>query len=202
MLTKLDELNLPDHWYLTADDECYFIGEYTAGRGFAHSATNQLILNLKKSVDRCGLPEWRHKEMAIRRAAVELRNSLNPQFLTSATFVPIPPSRVVEDPLYDDRMSQVVRLLDGGVDGRVLVLQLASMRDAHSAANRPGPGNLYSNYRIDNTLVDPRPSQVAIVDDVLTTGAHFQAMKRILLETYPDIPVVGLFLARRVPNTE
>ena len=50
MLTKLDELNLTDHRHLDARDECYFIGEYTAGRGYSHSATNQLILNLKKAL--------------------------------------------------------------------------------------------------------------------------------------------------------
>ena len=87
MLTKLDELNLPDHWYLDATDECYFIGEYTAGRGYSHSSTNQLILNLKKSVDRRGLAEWSYKEAAIRQAAATLRQSLHPDFLGSATFV-------------------------------------------------------------------------------------------------------------------
>jgi predicted amidophosphoribosyltransferase len=46
------------------------------------------------------------------------------------------------------------------------------------------------------------PSSVAIVDDVLTTGAHFKAMKRILMERFPEARIVGLFLARRVPNTE
>lgn len=202
MLTKVDDLNLPDHWYLDTSDECYFIGEYTAGRGFAHSATNQLILNLKKSVDRRGLAEWRHKESAIRQAASSLRNSLNPEFLTSATFVPVPPSRVTTDPLYDDRMTQVIQLLDENVDARPLVIQLANMHDAHSAATRPGPSNLYENYGVDPDLVEPSPSQVAVVDDVLTTGAHFKAMKRILRDTYPDVRVVGLFLARRVPNTD
>lgn len=202
MLTKLDELNLPDHWYLEAADECYFIGEYTAGRGYSHSATNQLILNLKKSVDRRGLSEWRHKEIAISQAAATLRSYLNPEFLARATFVPVPPSKVVGDPLYDDRMTQVVRLLGDHVDVRELVVQLANMQDAHTAANRPGPGDLHDNYGIESSLLEPRPAQFAVVDDVLTTGAHFKAMKSILQETYPDLGVVGLFLARRVPHTD
>ena len=50
-LTKIDDLARPDHFYLTADDECYFLGEYTARKGFAFSPTNQLILNFKKSMD-------------------------------------------------------------------------------------------------------------------------------------------------------
>ena len=36
-LTKIDDLTRPDHSYLTAADDCYFLGEYTARKGFAFS---------------------------------------------------------------------------------------------------------------------------------------------------------------------
>lgn len=202
MLTKIDELIRPDHYHLDTNDECYFIGEYTAGRGFAHSSTNQFIYNLKKSVERRGLPDWVWKVRAIQQGASVLRDSLNPAFLASATFVPVPPSRIASDTLYDDRMTQVLKLLGQNVDVRELVVQSEGMHDAHTAQHRPGPNALYQNYEIRTSLVEPIPSQVAVVDDVLTTGAHFKAMKRILEETFPDAPVVGLFLARRVPETE
>ena len=42
--------------YLTAMDECYFLGEYTARKGFAFSATNQLILNFKKAMNKRNSP--------------------------------------------------------------------------------------------------------------------------------------------------
>jgi predicted amidophosphoribosyltransferase len=71
-----------------------------------------------------------------------------------------------------------------------------------SCANTRLRITLYNNYTIADELVDPVPSLIAVVDDVLTTGAHFKAMKRILIETFPDVSVVGVFLARRVPNTE
>ncbi len=202
MLTKIDELTLPDHWHLDSEDECYFIGEYTAGQGFAHSNTNQFIFNFKKSVEKRGHSDWIWKERAIQQAATVLRGSLNPAFLQNATFVPVPPCRVVADPLYDDRMSQVLRLLGPGTDVRELVLQLESTEGAHISPDRPGPRELYENYTVDDSLIEPAPSQIAVVDDVLTTGAHFKAIKRILRETFPDVEVVGLFLARRVPNTE
>jgi predicted amidophosphoribosyltransferase len=76
------------------------------------------------------------------------------------------------------------------------------MERAHIAAIRPGPIGLYNNYEIVQPLADPSPSQIAVVDDLLTTGAHFKAMKKILTETYPDIQVFGIFIARRVPDTE
>jgi hypothetical protein len=49
-LTEIDDLTRPDHFYLMADDACYFLGEYTARKGFAFSPTNQLVLNFKKSL--------------------------------------------------------------------------------------------------------------------------------------------------------
>lgn len=202
MLTKIDELIRLDHWYLDEQDECYFIGEYTAGRGYTHSATNQLILNLKKGVDRRGRPEWMYKENAIWQAGTTLRDSLNPTFLQNATFVPVPPSRATSDPLYDDRMVRVLGRLGQNVDVRVLVSQRQSMHEAHFSQNRPGPHELYQNYDVDNALVEPTPIQIAVVDDVLTTGAHFKGMKMTLEDSFPGVPVVGLFLARRVPDTE
>ena len=52
--TKIDDLTRRDHSYLTGDDACCFIGEYTARKGYAYSATNQPILNFKKTMDRRG----------------------------------------------------------------------------------------------------------------------------------------------------
>jgi hypothetical protein len=202
MLTKLDELLRSDHYYLCPTDECFFIGEYTARQGFKFSSTNDLIYNLKKKMDKRGRPEWMYKSWAIRTAADQLRNSLNPDFLRAATFVPIPPSKTKLDPLYDDRMSQVLRLLGPDVDARELVNQIQSMEDAHSTEQRPTPDDLYAKYEIDGALVDARPRQMAVVDDVLTTGAHFKAMQRLLNETYPGMPLIGIFIARRVPETD
>jgi hypothetical protein len=202
MFTKIDELHLPDHYHLDGSDACYFIGEYTAGRGFAHSDTNQFIYNLKKSVDRRGLPEYRHKEAAIVQAGRVLRSSLNPEFIRRGTFVPIPPSCAEDDPLYDDRIAEVIRAIAPQIDVRKLIRQVVSTPGAHLVQNRPGPRQLYENYQIDESLAFPTPSAIAIVDDVLTTGAHYKAIQRILQERFPGVPVSGLFLARRVPNTE
>ena len=68
-LTKIDDLARPDHFYLTAADEYYFLGEYTARKGYAFSATNQLILNFKKPMTVRNTAQWRYKEKAIDEAA-------------------------------------------------------------------------------------------------------------------------------------
>jgi len=202
MLTKIDDLTLPDHYRLDAADECYFVGEYTARAGYSYSATNDLVHNLKKPVDREDRPEWRYKISAIAEASTQLRNSLNPDYLRVATFIPVPPSRAKNDPLYDDRMVQVLQQFGSDADVRELVVQSESYDASHGAAgSRPGPDELYQRYLIDQALLEPGPRLIAVVDDVLTTGAHFKAMKKILNETFSGVPLIGLFLARRVPET-
>jgi hypothetical protein len=44
----------------------------------------------------------------------------------------------------------------------------------------------------------PAPVRIGVVDDVLTLGAHFRAMKHVLQQRFPGVPVVGFFIARRV----
>ena len=56
------------------------------------------------------------------------------------TLVPMPPSKIVEHPDYDDRMEQIVRgLVAGGpdIDVRLLLRQRASMAAAHESDARP-----------------------------------------------------------------
>jgi hypothetical protein len=55
-------------------------------------------------------------------------------------------------------------------------------------------------YVIDRTLRDPAPEVIAVVDDVTTTGAHFIATRNMLRREFPDTKIVGLFIARRVPE--
>ena len=52
------------------------------------------------------------------------------------------------------------------------------------------------------SLTTPEPSVIAIVDDVLTTGAHFRAASAILAAQFPEVQILGLFLARRVPEAD
>jgi adenine/guanine phosphoribosyltransferase-like PRPP-binding protein len=40
-----------------------------------------------------------------------------------------------------------------------------------------------------------------LVDDVLTTGAHFKAAQAILQKAFPGVLIIGFFIARRVPES-
>lgn len=92
-LTKVDALTLPDHYYLTADDLCYFLGEYTARGSYQESNTNSLIYNFKKSVEKRGEYQWRYKEQAIRQSAEAFRRAIKAEWFDTATLIPIPPSK-------------------------------------------------------------------------------------------------------------
>jgi len=93
---------------LEPGDDCYYLGEYTARAGYAFSATNDLIQNLKKPMDRKGRPEWRYKTWAINRSAEMLREVLPEKWLASVTFAPVPPSKARDHADYDDRLLRIL----------------------------------------------------------------------------------------------
>ena len=203
-LTKVDATTLNDHCHLTEQDACYFLGEYTARTGFRGGVTNDLIINLKKGVDRRGKPGWEYKERAIQQAATAFRDALpQPADFKAFTFVPIPPSSSRDDPGYDDRLVRMLQAIhpETPYDIRELIVQIESTEPSHKSEIRLKPDELLSIYKLDDSLKEPTPTNIFLVDDVLTKGAHFRASKNFLSSKFPGIPVFGLFVARRVPGT-
>jgi hypothetical protein len=202
-LTKIDALTLGDHSYLTGDDTCYFLGEYTARKGYAFSATNNLVLNFKKSLEKRGRPEWQYKDRAIFTAAAAMRGALNAEWLNMATLVPIPPSKAKGDPLHDDRLIRMLRALRStpALDIRELLVQTQSTEAVHDQAQRPRPEDIEQLYQVPASLRAPAPHVIGLFDDVLTTGAHFKAAQSVLRRTFPNVQIIGVFIARRVPDS-
>jgi hypothetical protein len=201
MLTKVDALLRDEHVRLATDDECYFLREYTARGGFQAGDTNQLIFNLKKPPDRRGKPEWTYKEQAIERAARELRIAIGTTWLSVLTLVPMPPSKCREHPLYDDRMKRVVDIIASGTGAtaRELLCQRQSTDPHHSSTSTRDVQAIISNTQVDEAQVGELSSSptFGVVDDVLTTGAHFRAAKEVLTRRFPGATVIGFFVARR-----
>lgn len=198
-LQKIDDLLRPEHSFLSGEDNCFFLREYTARAGFEHGETNDIISNLKKKTDKRGKPEWKYKEAAIQRAGVELRQALTEHLLTQFTIVPMPPSKTKGHPMYDDRVLRIAHVMTNGLgcDVRELIVQSKDMPAAHETNVRPRPDEWYAAYSIDETVAQPRPTNVLVVDDVLTAGAHFVGLKRRLVERFPGVTIFGLFYARR-----
>ena len=199
-LTEIDDLTRKDHGYLRDADRCYFFGEYTARAGYTRSATNSLILNFKKPTGRRRKPEWEYKRKAIEQVARAFRSALGSEWLNQLTFVPVPPSKSKEDPLYDDRLIKMLSAIrpEPALDIRDILSQKRSCKAAHETDQRPSPRELQDLYSVDEDLLEPFPSHIAIVDDLLTTGAHFRAVKTVLSGNFPETEIIGLFVARRV----
>jgi len=200
-LTQIDDTSRGDHYHLTADDACYYLYEYTSHRDYSFSATNNLISNLKKKPSQAGQAHYKYKGHAIGRCAQALGAALNPQWLGNATLVPVPGSKAAGHPEHDDRIDRICRLMrQPPPDVRALVVQGQSTNASHEVAqgDRVTVEELLELYTIDETLAQPAPQAIAIVDDVLTAGTHYRAMHNILSVRFPGIPIIGLFVARRV----
>ena len=108
---RIDETTLADHARLNAGDEVYYLYEYTSGRTYSFSATNSLISNLKKKPSKAHQPGYGYKAIAIQDCAAALRPAINPPWLNGATLVPVPPSKTMGDPDYDDRITRICNLI-------------------------------------------------------------------------------------------
>ena len=203
-LSEIDDHNRGDHSNLTSQDECFYLWEYTSGRDFSFSRANQIISNLKKKPsERLIKRGYHYKAQAISEASNILKEALNPNWLRSSTLIPVPGSKCVGDPDYDDRMEQICRSIQAGLDVRNLVTQTDSTEAAHDLGGKPRPTveELVDLYQINEAECDPEPTDIGVFDDVLTVGTHFKAMKTVLNGRFPDVKVTGFFIARRVfPN--
>ena len=75
------------------------------------------------------------------------------------------------------------------------------MDAAHDQQVRPRPDEIEANYGIDERLRNPMPQVIGLFDDVLTTGAHYRAASNVLKRAIHSVRVIGLFIARRVPES-
>jgi hypothetical protein len=200
-LSLIDESNRGDHFHLTEADTCLYLYEYTSGRNYTFSATNNLISNLKKKPSQAGLPGFYYKARAIQSCGSALGQALNPEWLARATLIPIPGSKAADHPDFDDRVTHICRLMrQPSPDVRCLVTQGQSTTASHEAGQgeRVTVNELLELYAINEALTAPPPQAIGIVDDVLTAGTHYRAMHTLLSQRFPGIPIIGLFVARRV----
>lgn len=200
-LRQIDGSNIGEHAHLTSNDKCYYLREHTSGGNYKTSETNSLISNLKKKpCEQNTKPGFHYKQQAIRACSDALRQSLSPVWLRDATLVPIPGSKILGDPDHDDRMERVCKGIAEGLDVRPLVVLTTSTDRAHEAGpgGRPVIDSLLKVYKIEESLATPPPTQIGIVDDVLTTGCHSKAMQAVLGKRFVGAHIFGIFIARRI----
>ena len=197
---RIDEMIIGNHHHLNGDDECYFLIEFTSHEGYEYSSANSLILNLKKKPSLRSTNQWPHKIEAMDACSNALRQAINHDWLRTATLVPVPPSKNKIDPEYDDRIERICRGIQVGfdIDIRNLVIQTESYDASHESDYRITVNELLDIYQIDEAVAAPAPTAIAIVDDVLTAGVHYRAMHTVLSQHFPVVPIIGVFVARRI----
>lgn len=196
-LIKLDELERQKRIDLSATDQCRYWRAYTPKENYSFSETNRLIQNFKIS------PQEKHrlihKKAATKQIAHEFMQITPDQVYQNFTFVPVPPSKPINHPEYDDRLIQVLKQVQkekNNLDFRMLITQQQPTSAAHSMplGQRLNIQQLYELYAF-NDLGFSAPKKIVIFDDVLTKGTHFKAMQKIINQHYPQVPTIGLFIA-------
>lgn len=192
VLTPIEGSMLTDHHFLEPSDECYFLWDYCPAR--PDDPETKLIRDFK-------LPPGtrsRSKAKAIQRAAVALSAAIPEPWRRQATFVPLPPSKTPSHPGYDARVIHLLRWVIPGLD-----IQEILQAGTDSAALQKGISPLDRATNLVATIHgDPLSETIVLVDDVITSGAHFKAAVTALKgHVSQSQKVIGLFLARTISNT-
>lgn len=201
-LWKIDDSTVGDHFCLAADDQCYYIWEYTANKRFDFSPTNQLIVNLKIKPRETNRAYF--KKQAIDHAAQALRSLVGQEAAERyLTFVPVPGSKALGHPDFDDRMLKVLNQAFQGrkTDIRPMLELSESMLADHEANDRIATEDLLNRTRLNEHLLAAPRSIIVIVDDVLNSGKHFKVAKTLISRQFQDKEIRGLFLARCIRNS-
>ncbi|HCK4621476.1 phosphoribosyltransferase [Pseudomonas aeruginosa] len=201
-MVRLTQLDPDEFRYLDSDDRCYCLGEYTARGRYGASETNQQIFNLKHRPNSAeNLLYWKRRAVGYWGRMLAETNLRWDYCLENATFVPIPCSKPVGHPEYDDRMVRVLlRMAEEhpGLDIQQVLLQ-ATVRESQHRGERLTPAEILQTLSIDPAgVAQPLKRMVIVVDDVITRGASFAAAKSLLTGLDDVEEVVGLFLAKTI----
>ena len=88
------------------------------------------------------------------------------------------------------------------LDVRELVVQPESTGPVYEMENLPSLDEIEALYRIEDALTEPEPCLLAVVDDLLTTGAHLRAAKATLAASRPRDGRKMRLLRDAVPGSE
>ena len=206
---QVDELELGTFRpYLEDGDECYYLMPLPNTQDFGDqpvwkSSAWQKIINLKHSPERQkeNLAFAGYKAQAIEQFAHDIAIFLdkNKPILSGkkVALIPIPPSKAIDDPNYDDRMSVVcqtaVNLCNTPDVKYVECLRTKESRpSASKSGERLTPEQIKRNLEIDKDAICGYEI-VFVADDVLTQGTDYAACKQLIMECCPDARIIGLF---------
>jgi len=188
---------------LNTEDICFYFRDYIDG-GYGESRSNQLVLNLKITpyIKTENPWRWPYKVMAIEQCVLDYRQFFD-RFLPANSsipvrLVPMPPSKAKASPEYDNRMALIAERL-AQIYPTTAVCDIFDVKWNMTPAHQGG-SRIVSEIK-DALIIEDAPltefSVVFLLDDMITSGAHYIACKELLQERYPRIVVAGLFWSRK-----
>lgn len=165
--------------------------EYYSGKGFEYE-NNQVVFNFKKPPNSKGQC---YKDKAIRHFADLLTNTRWPPDSAITAAATSKPSSSKD---YDDRLDRVLRLFSQSASIPVLKCfdALHSTVPAHQSTCFRTPDIAALNIQLLKFSLPENTKTLFILDDVITTGSSFIAMKNMVKEKFPTLNVCGIFLAK------
>ena len=175
---RLERASSAHHRWLSPGDRCFFLHRYYG----------PLYSTIQDFKQRHGQSP-QAQQAASHRIASLIHRTAEPLLLGTDLVIPMPSSRAGAFP-------RLRRCIETALPA-IPVIPLLRVRDGgyttfHNRANRrPGPDYLTSRLQLDSQIAHATGRRVLLVDDVLTTGAHWHAARALLERAGFD--VTGLF---------
>ena len=194
---RCEEAVSPPH-YLNETTFSFYQYEYVSKGSYTQFPDNSLIMNFKIPVEEMGRERWHYKEDAIKIFAEALIMNIRLP-IHDTIFIPMPTSKPRRHPEFDSRLDRVIDIIHQQTGQHIgYNLDLINEENPyHLSGDYRDPNQLYTN--IDFTpFQDLNPKSVILLDDVITTGAHFVACIKKIKSIYPDTNIAGFFLAKTI----
>lgn len=117
-----------------------------------------------------------------------------PKYLIDATRNPLGPRQNSNSPVKTGVGREVVRYLT-----RSKPLRKAAFSDP---SERPTPEEQYETLAVQRRVSEPQPSQITLVDDIVTRGATLMGAANRLAEVFPEARISGFAAMRTVSPSD
>jgi hypothetical protein len=183
--------------------ESYYLFDYQRGTPKFQEAPsgNSAVQNIKKKPEDKGKPGWNYKGKEIILFANRILETPVKE-KDKTIFCAMPTSHPRLSPDFDSRLDEVVNHIgEAGFRSENNFDVKENVIPSHYPNGSRDPEEIGMNV-IFKKFKEPDPKTIILVDDVVTSGAHFIACQKKVKECYPDVRIVGLFLAKTMNDEE
>jgi predicted amidophosphoribosyltransferase len=179
------------------ETETYYLMDYQRGSPNFEEAPpgNTAVQNLKKKPTERGKPDYKYKAEEIKSFACKILKIVVKD-KEKTIFCSMPTSNPRHDSEYDSRLDDIVDTI--GKSGFRAENNLKTKKKTDPLHQKRGvrdPEQIKKNTEFTR-FHEPVPSTIFLVDDVITSGAHYKACNELIKAQYPKAKIVGLFLAK------